>query len=657
MRLLIYYTICLLTPSVSCFCQKDIGINFRAAPDSVLIGEYLKLADNDLKKKNYSDALHNYQKAIPLLLRSGDEYRLAQVYKNAGDIYSARSYFRQAFDSYRDALPLLRKTGQLQLTHECQDAMGNLALDYGDPQNALNFYRRSLALKASIKDDAGVVAGTLKLSKIHLLLKQYDSALFYCKEVQSLSRDNMEVFSEALIDEMVILSFLGKLKEAETIKVSAETIVKQQSNPSNHIRLIAAISNFYTAQKNKQAADKYFDSARVLIMTAKSPELAVAGLGMLADMHIQNGDYLAAYNMVRMMDKYKDIFRNENIERISAEIKNAAEISLKEKEIIYLQMENQLKAEKLNKETALRLALLRHNMLIDSSLVQQKELTKAKEIESALRKEQLKKEKDLSLSLSRENQLKHQGLENEIKNKRMLWYGITLLAILSATVLYQFRRQLKKNILIKKQSGELMVLNKEVHHRVKNNLQVISSLLDLQLQTLKDENARSVVGECVRRVHSMAFIHQNLYQGQTVSSVNMREYNKMLCDHLFQSYNITQDKIILHTEIEELNLSTDTAIPLGMILNELISNSLKYAFKGKETGHIWVSIQKGGGELFVQVKDDGIGLPANFNADTDGSFGYEIIRAFAQKLRARMQVETNNGTDVKLIVSKFKTSA
>jgi two-component sensor histidine kinase len=141
----------------------------------------------------------------------------------------------------------------------------------------------------------------------------------------------------------------------------------------------------------------------------------------------------------------------------------------------------------------------------------------------------------------------------------------------------------------------------------------------------------------------------------------MNEYIKMLSNHLFQTYNIQTDRIKLHSQIEELKLHTDTAIPLGMILNELISNSLKYAFPkeevhtAKNNGYIWIKMEKNGSELLLQVKDNGIGLPGDFDIDKTTSFGYEIIKAFSQKLKARIKIDGSSGTDVQIIISKFKT--
>lgn len=608
------------------------------------------------RTKGYKEAIVHLEKAKPLLQNLNDEISLGIVHKTMGDIYAAQSYFRQSFDNYREATQLLRKTGQLKLLNECQDAMGNIALDFGQARGAISHFRRSLAVKTSLNDEKGITATNAKLSKIYFSLKQYDSSLYFTREVQRLAKNDIETSAEAAIDELVNLSFLGKLEEAAASKKQAEKLVAQQNNPAHKMKLLAATSNYYIAVKDKENSEKYFDSAAAMIEKFRSPELAITGLSMLTEMSSQHEDYKTAYRMAKLMDRYKDIFRNENMERISAEIKNTADASLKEKEIEYLNLANKLKEQELSKEELKRMALLRENMLKDSSLASQKLLMAALKTESILRNDQLAKEKELSLSLSRENELKQKLLNDERRNKNMLWFGLAAVTILGGVIFYQFKKQQKKNQVINKQSSELEVLNKEIHHRVKNNLQVISSMLDLQSQSLNDERATAIIKEGIQRVQSMAFIHQNLYQGNAVNSVNMDEYIKMLSNHLFQTYNIRTDKIQLHTRIENLNLHTDTAIPLGMILNELISNALKYAFKGKETGEIWVTMKKNEAGLLLQVKDNGIGLQQDFNPDKTNSFGYEIIKAFSQKMKARLQVDGSNGTDVQVLIPKFKTT-
>ena len=607
-------------------------------------------------KKDYVSAAYYLERALAPLKETGAEDIEGQVYKLLADGYSKRTFFRQAQENYRNALPLLKKTGQLKLFNDCQDALANLALEFGQSRSALALYQRSLLIKKELNDSKGVLITTSKISKAYLFLKQYDSALYFNKALQRISAQDEEMFTDAVLDEMVIHCFLKNWDKAQQAFVRAEKLVLQQNNPSAKIKLHTARATYYLAQNDKADFTKHFDSAAAMISGTRNPEAAITGLNYLAEISSVNGDYKTAFNMLKSMDRYKDIFRTESIQRISAEIENANEASLKENQIILLNRLNNLSAEKLSKEELLRLSLQRENILQDSSLSSQKMLMASFETESVLRNDQLRKEKELSISLSRENELKQKLLNDERKNRQLLWLGIGCLGLAGGIIFLQYRKQRKKNFIINRQATELEVLNKEIHHRVKNNLQVISSMLDLQSQSLKDEKATAIIREGIQRVQSMAFIHQNLYQGDAVNSVNMNEYIMTLSNHLFQTYNIQPGKIKLHTQIENLNLHTDTAIPLGMILNELISNSLKYAFKGKDTGDIWVVMRKNDNELLLQVRDNGIGLPPGFDPDNTTSFGYEIIRAFSQKMKARMNIDGSTGTDVQIIISKFKTT-
>lgn len=609
-----------------------------------------------LASKDYKAAIESFEMARPILQYLNDEAKLGRVYKSLAEAYVSKSFFRQSFDYYREAAVLLKKTNQLKLLNECQDAMANNAVDFGRWRGAVEHYRRSLTLKNNLSDYVGAVNVKSKLSKLFLTLEKYDSALLFNKEVQRSNYAGSDLLTDAVIDEMVILSYLGRQEEAAQAKQNADRQVAEAGNPFHRLKLLVATSGFYMGAKDPVNSKKYFDLAAAKTTEAKSPELAIYGLSLLEEMSNRNGDSATAYRMMKMMDTYKDMFRTENIERISAEIKNYAETGLKEKEIEYLNLVNKLKEEQLSKEEIKQMALLRENILKDSSLANQKLLMKTLETEAGLRSDQLEKQKELSLSLSRENKLKQRMLVNERRNKNLLWLGLGAMTLLGGIIFFQFKKQQKKNRIIKKQSAELEVLNKEIHHRVKNNLQVISSMLDLQSQSLNDDKATAIIKEGIQRVQSMAFIHQNLYQGNSVNGVNMNEYIKMLSNHLFHSYNIRPEKICLHTEIENLSLHTDTAIPLGMILNELISNSLKYAFKNREQGDIWVTVKKTKSELLLRVKDNGIGLPPDFDPENTTSFGYEIIKAFIQKMKARMNIDSINGADIQLIISKFKTA-
>ena len=159
-----------------------------------------------------------------------------------------------------------------------------------------------------------------------------------------------------------------------------------------------------------------------------------------------------------------------------------------------------------------------------------------------------------------------------------------------------------------------------------------------------------------QRVQSMAFVHQNLYQGEDHGTIDIQQYIKMLTNNLMQSYNTLENKVTLHTDVEAMRLHSDTVIPIGLIINELVSNSLKYAFRNKPDGEIHVVLKKNNEDILLQVKDNGIGIPDSKNVTSGPSFGYKIIQAFAKKLKALVTINSSKGTDVQIMISKYKTT-
>jgi two-component system, sensor histidine kinase PdtaS len=201
---------------------------------------------------------------------------------------------------------------------------------------------------------------------------------------------------------------------------------------------------------------------------------------------------------------------------------------------------------------------------------------------------------------------------------------------------------------------------KEIHHRVKNNLQVISSLLDLQSHTIGHKQASEAIRESRNRVQAMALIHQNLYrEGDNMKSIKMEDYINSLVLSLFSSYNVKKNKIGLKTKIDPVSADAEPVILMGLVLNELISNALKYAFCNKETGTLSITLKQNenSDHFLLEVKDDGAGFPPGFNIYRSESFGYKLVKAFAHKLKARLEVFNDNGACVQLYIRKFKIAS
>jgi two-component sensor histidine kinase len=205
---------------------------------------------------------------------------------------------------------------------------------------------------------------------------------------------------------------------------------------------------------------------------------------------------------------------------------------------------------------------------------------------------------------------------------------------------------------IRKSLHEKEILLKEIHHRVKNNLQIISSLLSLQSRSLHDTSAQDAISESRNRVKSMSLIHEQLYQDDIMSGVDMKDYLERLVKSLTASYALDTDRVQVKLATDPLLLDVDTAIPLGLILNELVSNSMKYAFPELRSGVIKVSLTERVSELRLVVEDDGVGFDASKKSDQ--SFGLSMIRSLMRKLKAEMNIVSEAGTTVELVIHDFK---
>lgn len=191
-------------------------------------------------------------------------------------------------------------------------------------------------------------------------------------------------------------------------------------------------------------------------------------------------------------------------------------------------------------------------------------------------------------------------------------------------------------------------LLKEIHHRVKNNLQIISSLLNLQSENAGDEKFLAMIRESKNRIMSMALIHEMLYVTKDLSQINVHNYITKLCNSVYQSFYTKDCSIMFEYDIDEsLFFEIDNMIPVGLIVNEIISNSLKYAFPDKK-GVISVSFSKNNDKYILTAHDNGVGIPKNFDHKTAKSLGMQLIHMLSEQLDGELLVDSKKGAKYKL---------
>ena len=219
------------------------------------------------------------------------------------------------------------------------------------------------------------------------------------------------------------------------------------------------------------------------------------------------------------------------------------------------------------------------------------------------------------------------------------------------TVLYTMRdisHHKQAEAQIQASLDEKEVLLREIHHRVKNNLQIISSLLNLQSSYLNDKASKEVFKESQDRVKSMAMIHQKLYQSGNFEHIEMGEYIEYLVNGLFNSYGVNSDKIKYKTDLQKVYLDIDSAIPMGLIINEIVTNTIKHAFPGELKGEIFIKMAQEEENILIVVADNGIGLPDDLLLDKTGTLGLQLVYNLTRQIDGELEIKRFKGTEFRI---------
>ncbi|MEQ8961149.1 MAG: PAS domain S-box protein, partial [Coleofasciculus sp. C2-GNP5-27] len=232
-------------------------------------------------------------------------------------------------------------------------------------------------------------------------------------------------------------------------------------------------------------------------------------------------------------------------------------------------------------------------------------------------------------------------------------YGTVMVAVQQdITVQKQTQDQLQTSL------KEKEVLLKEIHHRVKNNLQIVSSLLQMQSRRTKDEDVALVLQDSQNRIASIALVHEKLYRSENLAQIDFAQYVPDLITHLFDSYNISSSRVRISYQVEDIALAIDTAIPCGLILNEFVSNSIKYSFPENQKGEIKIKFQRNleNNSLILLVQDNGVGIPKSFDIETTTSLGLTLVLGLVDQIDGTLDLNCDSGTEFTITFSnKLRT--
>ena len=278
------------------------------------------------------------------------------------------------------------------------------------------------------------------------------------------------------------------------------------------------------------------------------------------------------------------------------------------------------------------------------------------EYETEIKEDSIKLKDKNILLLKQQNSLQQANLQQANLIKNVTIAGITLAFIIIGLLyrLYSLKKKSNKVITQKNEQLQHLLTEKEwllreIHHRVKNNLQMVMSLLNSQSAYINTEPALTAIHDSQHRVHAISLIHQKLYNTENVSSIDISFYIRELVSYLSECFS-TGQRIRFELDVEKLEMDVGQAVPLGLILNEAITNSIKYAFPGDRDGVISISLTTSiPDHCILNISDNGIGMPPHFNAKKSGSLGMSLIAGLSEDLDGSFSIESNNGTTLRII--------
>ncbi|NND07812.1 MAG: tetratricopeptide repeat protein [Saprospiraceae bacterium] len=539
---------------------------------------------------NLSEAVNYYERALLIFHSLNDTFGRAGISNNLGLVYKKQGNYQRAMESFLLALNGFEEIEHIAGQASISNNLGMIAQDQKSYVDALGYYKHSLQLKEKLEDKHSIAITLNNIGTLYKEQVQLDSARHYHQSSLDLKKEIADIRGQAIsynnLGELAIVA--GDYRSGLELNKKAHALA--ESDP--HTKAMAEVFIGMAYQKIGQSQE----AKRWLLEAAKRGE--------------QTGELSIEYDA--KINLYS-LFKNSNPKRA----------------LTYFEEATAIKDSLFNQENTRALTTL--------------------ELEYAFEKEKAVKDQEISL-LNSEKELA--ALQLRTAKRRNLTFGVLfLLLAVTSIILYRLFTRIKaQNLIIAQTLEERETLLKEIHHRVKNNLQVISSLLKLQSRSLSDETAVAALQEGQNRVRSMALIHQDLYQEDNLIGVSARQYIEKLCDGLFKSYNIKSDKISMQMDIDDVTLDVDNVIPLGLIINELVTNSLKYAFEDLDRGILSISLRQELKGLQLDVQDNGVGLPSSFSIQKTTSLGFRLIQAFATKLSAELNIEQGDGTHVSLFI-------
>lgn len=613
-----------------------------------------------IEESNYYDirsatTLHKkidlYRQAVDLLSR--DQYALdyADALKFLGDLYSVQERCDKSLPLLLQALNIYRRNRKEDI-QDVYDLLGYVYTRLGKLKEALSYGLMS-ARFAEQKGDSTMNLCTVynRLGIIYNNLDDHRSAADYFLRAAAVARRWRSILDEVSISCNLAHEYL-RMSDYRKAAVMYTTCLNRcpEGNDELKMCIYTGLVESNTRLENLILAGRYRDSIVVLMKDDFHPIHLKNARVAAINVYFATHDFAAALPLIRAN------------EEAAVRLHNLIELS-----------QSQLYYFKVDSATGKYRSAIDHyqkyKMLQDSL----DSRNRAKEIgELQIRYDTEKKEQNIEI-LKKQGMLQKNELQKESVIKRSVIAGSSLLVIVMLVVYRNYRLKKGSHKMLayqqvvlneKNQTLEVLVsekdrllrdkewLLKEIHHRVKNNLQIVISLLNTQSAHLDSEVALAAIQESQHRMRSISLIHQKLYQSDDIAVIDMSEYIMELIGYLKESF-VTAHKLEFDLQVEPVALDVAHAVPLGLVLNEAVTNSIKYAFDNCDSAVITISLDEDyQGNCILMISDNGCGLPADFDNECTTSLGLNLMKGLARQLGGELSIESRNGLIITLTFNR-----
>ena len=603
---------------------------------------YKYYASYHRNKQNSDSAIYFYRNA-------GNNFTACNDLKNAGESFIYSGYVNkiigktdEAIVDYLLGIDLLESTDAGFWKGLAHDHVGFIYFKQGNYFKALQHYQLAIDEFLLLNDDLNIGNLYNKIGITYRKTKDKDKEeQAYLMSIEYLLKtDTTSNLGQAYNNLAELYIDNGRVEEALQMLEDAKYIFEKMGYTKGLCGYYSVLGYYYLEKEPPEYA-------KVIDYMTKSIPIAeeLGDLRLLADATYFLGlAYLYSnkpYKALETLNKGYKIAFNDQLEHERLQISYVLYET-------YKHIHNSKKSlEYLEIYTALSDSILNENKLKEFTQLDMSFKFKHKQISDSI--QQLQKEQQLVFNHQQE-------LQQQYYIKIILFFALGIVLLVAAFIYLYAKRNRKqavllneKNTIINTALDEKVLLLEEVHHRVKNNFQLVSSLLELQSKEIVDKKALKTISEGQNRVRAMALIHQKLYESDDIKNIDFKDY----CTQLIKELTTTNGfgkTIITEVKVENKNFDIDTAIPLGLILNELIVNAFKYAFNNDTENKLFVSINTCTDSNYILiVKDTGPGLPAEFNIAKTKSLGLRLVRRLAKQLYGTFEYNYDNGSTFSII--------